>query len=69
MNGPAISVNGEHRPLATGLSVGALVAELGLEPRGLAVAVNGEVVARRAWDELALTDGDKVEVLTVAQGG
>ncbi|MFC4333699.1 sulfur carrier protein ThiS [Salininema proteolyticum] len=36
--------------------------------RGIAVAVNGEVVPRGEWAR-ALDDGDKVEVLTATQGG
>jgi thiamine biosynthesis protein ThiS len=36
---------------------------------GIAVAVNGEVVPRSAWAGHALRDGDRVEILTAAQGG
>ncbi|MGW0071125.1 sulfur carrier protein ThiS [Streptosporangium sandarakinum] len=36
---------------------------------GVAVAVNGEVVSRGAWDSTALADADAVEVLTAVQGG
>jgi sulfur carrier protein len=61
-------VNGEDRWLAVA-TVEGLVAAMDLEPRGLAIAVNGEVVPRSTWPEHALADGDQVEVLTVAQGG
>jgi sulfur carrier protein len=37
--------------------------------RGVAVAVNGEVIPRSAWATAGLRDGDRVEVLTAAQGG
>jgi sulfur carrier protein len=51
-------------------SVAALVANM-VEPgaRGIAVALNGEVVPRSAWDATGLEAGDRVEVLTAAQGG
>jgi sulfur carrier protein len=55
--------------VAPGTTVAALVGDLGLEPRGIAVAVGGEVVTRSAWDERPLAAGDQVEVLTIAQGG
>jgi len=42
---------------------------MGLDRRGLAVAVNGEVVPRSTWAERPVGDGDQVEILTVAQGG
>ena len=65
----AVTVNGEERPVEPGATVATLVAALGLEPRGVAVAVDGEVVPRREWDAHALAGGERVEVLTIAQGG
>ena len=64
-----ITVNGDEQVLDPGTTVAGLVASLGLEPRGIAVAVDGEVVTRRMWGERALVAGDQVEVLQVAQGG
>jgi sulfur carrier protein len=64
-----VVVNGEARSLGSVTSVDGLVAELGLETRGLAIAVNGEVVPRSTWADHGLVDGDQVEILTVAQGG
>ncbi len=62
-------VNGEHHTVATGCTVADLAAQLGAAPKGVAVAVNGEVVSRGAWGGRALDDGDRVEVLGAMQGG
>jgi sulfur carrier protein len=64
-----VTVNGDEQVLDAGTTVAGLVAVLGLEPRGIAVAVDGEVVTRRTWGERALAAGAQVEVLQVAQGG
>jgi sulfur carrier protein len=64
-----VVVNGEARRLDGPLSVDGLVTAMGLDRRGLAVAVNGEVVPRSTWAERPVGDGDQVEILTVAQGG
>jgi sulfur carrier protein len=64
-----VTVNGERRELADGSTVAALVAGLALEVRGVAVAVNSEVVSRSRWDGTRLQPGDRVEVLGAAQGG
>jgi len=64
-----LTVNGETRDLPAGSSVAVLVARLTSAVRGVAVAVNGEVVPRSTWETASLTDGDRVEVLTAAQGG
>ncbi|HYN94517.1 MAG TPA: sulfur carrier protein ThiS [Pilimelia sp.] len=63
-------LNGVPRDLPAGATVADAVGVL-VEgpPRGVAVAVNGEVVRRGAWAATALAAGDRVEVLTAAQGG
>ena len=50
-------------------TVQALVETITEARRGVAVAVNGEVVPRSTWTRATLADGDSVEVLTAAQGG
>lgn len=47
----------------------ALLGELSLPAKGIAVAVNGEVVRRADWASHRLADGDVVDVVTAAQGG
>jgi sulfur carrier protein len=64
-----VRVNGERRALADGTSVADVVRELTDAERGVAVAVDGEVVPRSAWPETALADGQHVEVLRAVQGG
>jgi sulfur carrier protein len=62
-------VNGEYRTLPDRLNVADLLHELTGRTRGVAVAVNGAVVPRSAWQLKELDDGDAVEVLTAVQGG
>lgn len=66
-----ITVNGKPLDLPAGTPVAAVVSELVGSPdaRGVAVAVNGEVVPRTAWTTTVVGAGDRVEVLTATQGG
>lgn len=64
-----ITVNGRARSCDPGTTVTDLLADLGLGPKGSAVAVNGEVLPRAVWPARALGDGDDVDVLTAVQGG
>jgi len=64
-----IVVNGETQELSNGTTVAALVDTLGRSPKGMAVAINEEVVPRSTWPDVELRPGDRVEVLTAAQGG
>jgi sulfur carrier protein len=64
-----VAVNGEERELTDGSTVADAVAAVTERTRGVAVAVNGEVVPRSRWAQAALSAGDRVEVLTAVQGG
>jgi sulfur carrier protein len=64
-----VVVNGEPSELQRGTTVADVVALLGRGPRGLAVAVNEEVVPRTRWSATTLQERDRVEVLTAAAGG
>lgn len=66
-----VTVNGEPREVPAGARVRDAVAAAGAETegRGLAVAVDGEVVPRAEWDGFELRDGQRVEVLRAVQGG
>jgi sulfur carrier protein len=66
-----VLVNGEQRSLEPGTTVADLVASLGGPPdgRGVAVAIDTEVVPRSSWQATELTPGARVEVLIAVQGG
>ena len=66
-----IVLNGQPSDLSAGATVAEVLArlDLQLDARGVAVAVDGEVVPRAAWDAFALPEGARVEVLTAMQGG
>jgi thiamine biosynthesis protein ThiS len=64
-----IEVNGQQRDIEPGTSVAALLDVLELDPRYLAVERNLELVPRAAHAETTLTEGDRVEVVTLVGGG
>jgi sulfur carrier protein len=66
-----VLLNGTEAELAEGATVQAAVDSLDLPAagRGLAVAVDAEVVPRTEWDSHELTAGARVEVLRAIQGG
>ncbi|MDQ7040250.1 MAG: sulfur carrier protein ThiS [Rhodothermus sp.] len=67
-----IVLNGEPYEVPVGTTVAALLRHLAIDPegaRGIAVAVNEEVVRRSQWAAVQLQPGDRVEVVTARQGG
>jgi sulfur carrier protein len=64
-----IQVNGTVREVPDGATVTTMLGALGVPSRGVAVAVDGVVVAKTDHDRTVLPDGAEVEVLTAVQGG
>ena len=66
-----VVLNGDERELAEGATVQAAVEALDLPAagRGVAVAVDAEVVPRTQWEKHTLQDGARIEVLRAIQGG
>ncbi len=64
-------INGEVRRLAEGVTVDAAVRASGAseDARGVAVAVDGEVVPRGEWRSTELREGQRIEVVLAVQGG
>ncbi len=64
-----VVVNGERRELHHETTVADVVRSLVEAERGVAVALDGEVVPSSAWATTRLRDGHHVEVLRAVQGG
>jgi sulfur carrier protein len=67
----SVTLNGESCELPDGAMLEDAIARSGVHEsrRGVAVAVDGEVVPRAEWEATSLSDGAKVEVLQAVQGG
>lgn len=66
-----VLLNGELHELEDGANVSDAVAATGAEAegRGVAAAVDGEVVPRGRWTSTQLEEGQRIEVLQAVQGG
>lgn len=66
-----LTINGESRALPPDVAdVAALLRHLRRhDSRGVAVAINGEVVRRADWSARSLRDGDRVDIVGAVQGG
>jgi len=64
-----LTVNGESKSVADGLTLAQLVRELGLERNPIAIELNRQVVPRDRHGETRLTDGDRLEIVTLVGGG
>jgi thiazole synthase len=66
---PRITINAEPRIFPTPITVADLLRQIGRDPKRLAVEVNEVVVRRDEQEQRALSDGDRVEIVTLVGGG
>jgi len=64
-----IQLNGDPRELAAPLDLPALLTELGLDPRMVAVERNRAVVKRADYAATTVADGDEIEIVAFVGGG
>lgn len=64
-----ITLNGESRTVDDGSTVNSLLLGLGLDPRKVAVERNREIVPKSQYAEVALAEGDVLEIVHFIGGG
>jgi len=64
-----LTINGDIARYEGPLTVGELVAALGLQPKKLAVELNRAIVPKSAYGHTPLSDGDSLEIVHFVGGG
>ncbi len=64
-----VSINGESRQLPPAATVDALIQEMGLAGKRIALERNGEIVPRSTFATQLLSDGDRLEIVVAVGGG
>ncbi len=62
-------INGKPQEMERPVTVAHYLSSLGLDSRHIAVARNGDVLDREQFDQVQLTDGDRVEIVRPVGGG
>lgn len=64
-----IIVNQQAQQFDEGCTIQQLVTQLDIDPNGLAIAVNQQVIAKRVWPDYPLQPGDQVAAFQIVTGG
>ena len=64
-----VKVNGEAVELPNGATIAALIEQLALAGKRVAVEVNEDIVPRSQHQDFSLSEGDRVEVVHAIGGG
>jgi thiazole synthase len=65
----SITVNGEARSVASGITIAAMLESIGLNPSKVAVEHNLQVVPRSSLGEVIVNEGDQFEIVHFVGGG
>lgn len=65
----SITVNGKAREIEDEATVDALLRTFEINPRLVAVAINGEVVPRDTYESARVRRGDAIEIVRMVGGG
>ena len=64
-----VRVNGKEREVEEGVTVVGYLAQLGFDPRAVAIELNGEILKRDFFATTTLGEGDRMEIVRFVQGG
>jgi sulfur carrier protein len=64
-----VIINGAIRQLPQSITISALVEEIGMTGKRIALERNGEIVPRSTFTAQHLADGDKLEIVVAVGGG
>ena len=64
-----VTINGEQRQVAAGVSLAALLSGLGIDPQRVALERNLAIVPRSTFGEMTVADGDQFEIVHFVGGG
>ena len=64
-----ITLNGEHFELDSPISVAALLGQLDIDPRRVAVEHNLNIIRRQTYPDVLIGEGDTVEIVNFVGGG
>ncbi len=65
----SVQINGEPRRVSAGATISAMLGQLGLDAKRVAVERNREIVARSTLDQVEVAEGDAFEIVHFVGGG
>ncbi len=64
-----ITVNNNVQHVEDLISLDSLIEQLNIDDKGIAIAVNHNVIAKTDWNQTTLTQDDNITIIKATQGG
>jgi sulfur carrier protein len=64
-----VNVNDTAHTFGPNSSLASLLAQLNISQKGIAIAVNNQIISKTEWDRHELAEGENVLIIKATQGG
>ena len=64
-----INLNNNPVTISKGTSLQQILEEYGISSKGIAVAINNQIVSRGSWSDILLKENDQLTIIKATQGG
>ncbi len=64
-----INVNNQAQHVVDNSSIVTLLEQLQIASKGIAIAINNQIISKDHWAETSLQGGDQVTIIKATQGG
>jgi len=64
-----VTINNQVRSIETATTLSALIDEMGLDDKRIAIEYNRDILTREQFPTITLQDGDNIEIVNFVGGG
>lgn len=64
-----VNINNQTQSISENSSVSALLEQLDIVTKGIAIAINNEIISKEKWNEIQVQKEDQVTIIKATQGG
>ncbi|WP_295178483.1 sulfur carrier protein ThiS [uncultured Christiangramia sp.] len=64
-----VNVNNQNHSFKEPVKLDELLEQLNIQPSGIAIAINNEIISKPQWEHTLLEEGNNVLVIRATQGG
>lgn len=65
----SVSVNEKVHSFSPAATLQSILSELTISEKGIAIAINEQIIPKTEWDKTRLNNNDKILIITATQGG
>ncbi|MDY8135029.1 sulfur carrier protein ThiS [Aquimarina sp. 2201CG5-10] len=64
-----VNVNNQSKSILENSTIEKLLEQLAIVPKGIAVAINNQVISKETWNQIVVKNDDHITIIQATQGG